>query len=61
MHRFAQIRDTILLTLCVAALFLAAEIFYFQTPSTCYLPSAPQNIAQATVDQGTLPRAVANE
>lgn len=58
MHSFAQIRDTILLILCVAALFLAAEIFYVKTPSTCYLPSS-QSVSQSAADRGTLPPAEA--
>lgn len=56
-HPVSQIRATILLILCVAALFLAAEVFYVRTPSTCYLPASPPSVSQSTADRGTLPLA----
>lgn len=54
MHSFAQMRDTALLLLFVAALFLAAEVFYYRTPASCYVPPAAPAITRSAADQATL-------
>lgn len=61
MHSFAQIRDTIVLILCVASMFFIAELFYFQTPSSCYLPPDTQSVSQSEANGGALPPAGAEE